>query len=226
MSDKQSLLRFYRAEPKLLIRRVIDRQDRLLCAFTEREMVFKKDINPFIITAPDFSTRFVLGVLNSRLISWLYVNTSSIATKDDFRQTTLAELRSLPIPRLDAGDQRRARMEGFVARMLLLHEQVSVARTPDEKVSLERQIAATDTQIDRLVYDLFGLTAGEISLVEATVESDQSPGDSPDAPSSAKAGKSTPQSEADAAHFYSVKEEPPAYGPSQDSLAGEEPKSV
>jgi hypothetical protein len=32
--------------------------------------------------------------------------------------------------------------------------------------ALERQIAATDTQIDRLVYDLYGLTAAEIRLVE------------------------------------------------------------
>jgi len=31
---------------------------------------------------------------------------------------------------------------------------------------LERQIAATDKQIDRLVYDLYGLTDEEIQIVE------------------------------------------------------------
>ncbi len=31
---------------------------------------------------------------------------------------------------------------------------------------LDRQIAATDRQIDRLVYDLYGLTDEEIALVE------------------------------------------------------------
>lgn len=40
------------------------------------------------------------------------------------------------------------------------------AKTPQEKTSLERQIAATDAQIDRLVYDLYGLTAEEITIVE------------------------------------------------------------
>ena len=35
-----------------------------------------------------------------------------------------------------------------------------------EKIALERQIAATDTQIDRLVYDLYGLTGDEINIVE------------------------------------------------------------
>jgi hypothetical protein len=32
---------------------------------------------------------------------------------------------------------------------------------------LERQIAATDAQIDRLVYELYGLTDDEIAIVEA-----------------------------------------------------------
>jgi hypothetical protein len=31
---------------------------------------------------------------------------------------------------------------------------------------LERQIAATDSQIDRVVYDLYGLTEDEIKIVE------------------------------------------------------------
>src|ERR1039458_2377740 len=61
-------------------------------------MVFKKDINPFVLTVPKLSSKFILGILNSRLLSYFYVNTSAIATKDDFRQTTLAELRGLPIP--------------------------------------------------------------------------------------------------------------------------------
>ena len=37
----------------------------------------------------------------------------------------------------------------------------------DDKVSLQRQIDATDTQIDKLVYELYGLTDGEIKIVEA-----------------------------------------------------------
>ena len=36
-----------------------------------------------------------------------------------------------------------------------------------EQTVLERQIAATDTQIDRLVYHLYGLTVEEIQIVAA-----------------------------------------------------------
>lgn len=48
----------------------------------------------------------------------------------------------------------------------MLHHQLSVAKTGHEKTSLERQIAAVDAQIDRLVYELYGLTEAEIALVE------------------------------------------------------------
>ncbi len=46
----------------------------------------------------------------------------------------------------------------------------NAARTPPEKTSLERQIAATDTQIGHLVYDLYGLTEAEIKIVEGEDE--------------------------------------------------------
>ncbi len=39
-------------------------------------------------------------------------------------------------------------------------------RSAKSHKALERQISATDTQIDRLVYDLYGLTDEEIKIVE------------------------------------------------------------
>ena len=37
-----------------------------------------------------------------------------------------------------------------------------------DKTTLQRQLDATDAQIDRLVYDLYGLTDDEIKIVEET----------------------------------------------------------
>jgi len=41
-----------------------------------------------------------------------------------------------------------------------------VTTTLHERTSVQRQIDATDAEIDRLVYDLYGLTAEEIAIVE------------------------------------------------------------
>lgn len=50
--------------------------------------------------------------------------------------------------------------------MLALHKQLQEARTPHDEIALQRQIEATDRQIDALVYELYGLTEEEIRIVE------------------------------------------------------------
>jgi len=42
------------------------------------------------------------------------------------------------------------------------------ARHDHEKTLLQRQIEATDVSIDKLVYELYGLTDEEIAVVEGT----------------------------------------------------------
>ena len=166
LSNKVSLKPFYGKKPKLLIRRVINRQDRLMVAYTDQRLVFKKDINPFVIKDAKWNIFVVLGILNSRLISYLYINSSTIATKDDFRQTTLAELRRIPIPYLTSEDARQNQMVALVDQMLELHKQLAMVKTDHDMTVIQRQIDATDRQIDQLVYELYGLTEEEVKIVE------------------------------------------------------------
>jgi len=173
MQDKSSLRPFYEAKPKLLIRRVINRQDRLMCAFTDEKIVFKKDINPFILNSFNKDqTYFLVGILNSKLFSYLYVNISSIATKDDFRQTTLAELRKIPIPKFDdmANKDRYSKILSLVISLIDLNKRLPSIKNAQEKTILQRQIDSTDRRIDELVYELYGLTEQEIKIVEESSE--------------------------------------------------------
>ena len=50
--------------------------------------------------------------------------------------------------------------------MLDRHKRLAVAKTPTDKTAIQRQIEATDRQIDQLVYELYGLTVDEIKIVE------------------------------------------------------------
>jgi hypothetical protein len=54
--------------------------------------------------------------------------------------------------------------------MLDLNKKVQDARLEQEKTLLARQIEATDAAIDKLVYELYGLTEEEIKIVEGTVK--------------------------------------------------------
>ena len=54
----------------------------------------------------------------------------------------------------------------LVQQMLDLHQRHAAEGNPQVKTMLQRQIDATDRQIDRLVYGLYGLTAEEVEVVE------------------------------------------------------------
>ena len=94
-SDEDNLRPYY-TNPRILIRRLVNRDDRLMAMIAEDDFVVKKDLNPFIKTA-ETPLRYLLACVNSSLHSYLYISQSALALKDDFRQTTLAELQKLPI---------------------------------------------------------------------------------------------------------------------------------
>jgi hypothetical protein len=55
---------------------------------------------------------------------------------------------------------------GLVRTMLDRNREAAAARTNQERTTFQRQIDATDKQIDALVYELYGLTEEEIKVVE------------------------------------------------------------
>ena len=149
----ESLLPFYEKREKILIRRIINRQDRLTVGFTDKKIVFKKDINPFIITHRDFNTKYVLAIMASKFISYLYINISAIALKDDFRQTTLTELREILIPKIPIDEQNK-----FV-------------KLANDILTLKKGNPQADTNyleaaIDTMVYELYSLSEEEIKIIE------------------------------------------------------------
>ncbi|MDA1276058.1 MAG: Eco57I restriction-modification methylase domain-containing protein, partial [Verrucomicrobia bacterium] len=114
---------------------------------------------------------YVLGLLNSKLLFWRLQKTSNVF-RGGWITCTKQYFGELPICTIDfsaaAEKSNHDQIVKLVEQMLELHKGLSSARTPQEKISLERQIAATDTQIDRLVYDLYGLTEEEIKIVEGS----------------------------------------------------------
>jgi hypothetical protein len=153
LSDKRNLIQFYQAEPKILIRRIINRQDRLSVTYCSEKIVFKKDINPFIPIDNQFDCLFLTGIIASKLISFIYLNSSSIATKDDFRQTTLSELRKLPIPK--ASQNKQTEISKIVKNIL-----------ENKEINPDADTSGLEKEVDQLVYQLYELTEEEIKIVE------------------------------------------------------------
>ena len=112
---------------------------------------------------------YLLGVLNSRLISF-HVTSHSPIFSGGYYKFSSAYLKRLPIRRInfDGPDDvaRHGKMVALVGRMLDLHKKLAAATIPADKELYQRQIEATDQEIDGLVYELYGLTEEEVAIVE------------------------------------------------------------
>jgi predicted type IV restriction endonuclease len=119
---------------------------------------------------------YLLGVLNSRLF-WFAISNISIPfgiRAGQYRYRLIYQyMEKVPIRVINFSDRadvsRHFRIVELVKQMLNLNKLLQKAKTPHEKEALERQIDATDKQIDQLVYGLYGLTKDEIRIVEEAI---------------------------------------------------------
>jgi uncharacterized protein with gpF-like domain len=108
-------------------------------------------------------------VLNSDLSNWLLKQISS-QFRGGYYSYNRQYIENLPIRTIDFNNPtdkaHHDKMVSFVDEMLTLNKQLAEAKTPQIKTVLQRKIEATDSQIDHLVYELYGLTDKEIKIVE------------------------------------------------------------
>ena len=115
------------------------------------------------------SPEYILGLMNSNLLFW-YLKSISNRFRGGWITCTKQYVGKLPVRTINFDDPAdRAshdQMVALVEQMLTLHQQLNQPQTPQAKTMLKRQIEATDRQIDKLVYELYGLTDEEIKIVE------------------------------------------------------------
>jgi hypothetical protein len=118
--------------------------------------------------------RYLMGLLNSKLLTFRFQFIGKLKS-NGILEYVWNGVSKLPIRRIDFSDPedvaRHDRIVGLVERMLELHEHLAGARIEREQTIIQHQIAATDRQIDRLVYELYGLTEAEIEIVEEAIAS-------------------------------------------------------
>jgi hypothetical protein len=121
---------------------------------------------PFATTSEHLN--YIAALLNSRLIwKWYQHHAKRRGVGLEINGNVLTRTPIRLIDFSDPADQaRHDRVVRLVEGMLSLHSQLRAAEDQHEKSVLLRQISATDTEIDQLAYELYGLTDEEIKIVE------------------------------------------------------------
>jgi len=156
--------------------RIISQEISLGCNMTlDRHGLYHNTKVYSLLPAPSTqeSILYWLGILNSKLMWWFLKNTGYVLRGGYFTFKT-EYLNPFPLHTIDlnnaADKTRHDRMVELVEGILDLHKQVAIAKTVHAKTNLQRQIDATDAQIDKLVYELYELTPDEIKIVEAAAK--------------------------------------------------------
>jgi len=134
----------------------------LLCVVRHGSLTPKADVDWVPL-------EFILGVVNSRVASFYFATRIiDYSLGGGLVHATPGSQSKLPVPRIDEGDEQE--VVSAVQRILSCHERLATAKTAHDIRVVQRQIDATDREIDRLVYELYGLSEEEIAIVEGTTQ--------------------------------------------------------
>ncbi len=155
---------------RILLRQLLGRKFRLQAVYSEAEFLTNQSVQNLIPRNTFPNIKCILAILNSRLISWFFCQVNMVARRDDFPKTIIKQTRELPFPKIDSkkpsDKARHDKLVLLVEKMLALTPKLRGATSEPEKAALQNAFTATDAEIDRMVYELYGLTEEEIKLVE------------------------------------------------------------
>ena len=153
--------------PRILLREITSPPPYCLnFAYVEDQFLNNKSILNVLARDDDkVRLKAICGVLNSRLISFYYRRQAVKSGRRIFPKVVIRDLAAFPVSPTLKGSNCTT-LAKRVEQMLQGQRALAEAKTDKDKTYYQNKCAALDRQIDRLVYDLYGLTKEEIAIVE------------------------------------------------------------
>ena len=140
-------------QPKILIR---EAGAEITATYDESNFYIMSSLYNAILINKEYSLKYILGLLNSKLFQYLMYKLTFEKTKGAFTKAKIYHYYELPV------------------KKCVQYEQESIINRVDAVLSIKATNPSADTsalesEIDRLVYQLYGLTEEEIKIVEILV---------------------------------------------------------
>jgi hypothetical protein len=128
-----------------------------------------------LLTNDQYDLKYLLALFNSKLLSVIYMNLfAGMHMGGGYLRYRTSFLNKLPIIEIDFSKEtyklKHNQIVNLVDHILIAKTQLQSAKTDKDKTFFTRKIAEIDSQIDGLVYELYGLTEEEIAIVENSVQ--------------------------------------------------------
>jgi hypothetical protein len=144
--------------------KILTRQtaDEIIAAYDTDCFYYSNTLHGTTITNGKYNPFFVLALLNSKLITWYYRNTTAEEGKV-FAQIKIDLLRKLPVKETSDTEQR--------CIVKIVEHIISITHSYDYLQNPQKQakVKSLQAEIDQLIYKLYGLTPEEIKIVEGGI---------------------------------------------------------
>ncbi len=143
-----------------------------LVTFVESGIFALNTIYSIYKTNETIDLKFILGVINSKVINYYWQKTN-YDEKKTFPKIKKEAILNIPIPELDFTNKtvttQYEQLIKLVDTILDLNKRLQNANLQNEKDQLKRRIDFTDKEIDKLVYLLFEISENEIEIIKKTL---------------------------------------------------------
>jgi len=151
---------------KILIQRTRNERlkKRIVATIDETGIYSAESLWNIIPKNEEYSIYFLLGILNSNLINYLFsTKFLNLGIKKDY-------LNKISFPKVTLKEQES--IIDLVQKILSLHKDLKTTTVPSLKQSIETQIMTFEAKLNQLVYELYDLTDDEIKIIETTIGND------------------------------------------------------
>lgn len=150
--------------PKILMRQT---SDILRAGYDDQGYYCQNSV--FIIHSSEIDLKYLLGLLNSKLIGYVY-KMGNPQTKKVFAEIKPSVIKQIPIRTVDLANPIEKTLHddlvALVDVMLNLNKKIQTARG-SRKGQIQQQIEKTNKEIDDIVYKLYGITEEERKIIES-----------------------------------------------------------
>ena len=159
--------RFF-TEPRIVVRQIISgKPPRIYAGYTEEELYNTQiGFNLLVKNEGKVQTKYILAILNSKLMSYYHKEKYLDPTKTLFQKILIANAKKFPIKVASKPEQDR--LINYVDKMIVLRKRlidIGNKRT-DTVAKIEEAILRTDSEIDNIVCSIYGLNDGEKRIIE------------------------------------------------------------
>lgn len=154
LKDIQRLLGFFEMKNLIFLRRV---DKKLSASISDKKFAFSKNIYGLKVMDSKYSHKFILALLNSKLLNFYYLKKFTTKKQEVFPEIQTYLYEQLPIPKITTSNKNK------VDKIIALVDKILESKAQDSAFDTSH----LESQIDKLVYDLYDLTPDEIKIIES-----------------------------------------------------------